>query len=243
MNKKISEMNLNEKFDNFKKGVIEMTQQIFNGKYGELEQTIILGVKPQLIEVLLKKFEDKIDILNDTKEKIKKESADLDKIHVLPMNISKEISEIIRVIGNSPYAIQFAKERASEIIKERIDMFNSLLPFSVQFVAHVSEAYIVEKRISNQEKHDLDIGKKIKPVKDIELEIENNGSIENIPDSKEKVIILLEQINSTQLITFDIIRNKEVGYQEIINKEELPASNDPSQGLFSGFLHKQNIIN
>lgn len=239
--KKVSEMNYLEKFEQFKLGILELVETNFNGnKLEELEPVVFLGVKSEVITYLIKNKPEGMHLSGDMENL----EENKEKICILPIFIGKELSagnHMESLLG--PQALSIAKKIANDKITNAIDHFNSVISNAVQFSAHVCEAYILEQKYTEQEGSKMALGIQPESIKNIEKFIDENGSVGNHPNAEEKVIIIFENIQYSQLVKYDMMRSEDSQYQELTNKFVHEPSYEPASGHLASFIHKHKNVN
>jgi hypothetical protein len=165
MSKKISEMNYLEKYQEFKKGIIELVKLNFNGNLHMLEPIVFLGVKHDVLNSILKNkpegttlepFDDGCDCdgckANREMAKNINPEAVKDKIHILPIMISKELeagNRLSEILG--PSAIEIAKDMVNKKVHQHIEKLNKIAFGAVQYTANITEAFILEREFNEKE--------------------------------------------------------------------------------------------
>lgn len=256
MSKKISEMDYLEKYQEFKKGIIELVKMNFNGNLHMLEPIVFLGVKHDVLNYMLKNGTDgELQPLdngcdcegcraNRELAKTLKPEATKDKIHILPIEIARQLAagnHMAEIFGNQ--AIETAKELINKRVHIAIEKLNKIALNAVQYTANITEAFILEHEISEKENSMRNMGKP-DSLSQLEESLAKNGGVRSHPDAKEKVIIVFETINFSEVVTFDMIRSEDSNYQELTNEHCHSQSHDPATGGYlTGLIHKKNIVN
>lgn len=251
--KKISEMNYEEKYEQFKKGIIELVQMNFNGEKHTLEPIVFLGVKHDILNHMLKNNKGGLESFDNGCEcegcQANREMAKVDleavkdKVHILPIMISKELAlgnHFAEVLG--PMAIESAKEMVNKKVHGVIEELNKIVYGAVQFTAHVTEAFIMEHKFTEKDQS-LDTMGMPNSLTEIE-EILKNGGVKSHPSAKEKAIIVLETMNFSEIVTFDMLRSEASDYQELTNEFCHEHADTPQTGGYlTGLIHKSKIVN
>ena len=212
--KKTSEMNTMDLYEYFKKGMINMAKQNFVSVKSRPEPAVFLGVKRSVLPKITHM------IPQDIREQVMKNGASDDAIHVicLPLGIFFEDR------GND-HVNDVGKTLARKLVGETIDQIRTHDYNGVMFTAFICEVFVQVKHLNNAKTVDELLNSKDykRPSKD--------------PEAQDKVIITLETQNSSEIIMFDIIENKETDYMEIINEESAGDNKSASHGLFGGLIH------
>lgn len=249
MSKRISEMSYEEKYEEFKKGVIELLKLNFNGKVHPLEPIVFLGVKQEVLEHFMKeKLNSECDCESCKANKEMMMSINpedtKDKIHILPIMISNELEFGIKmsaVFGEM--AVDSAKEIIDKKVHGVIEQLNKITYNAVQYSAHISEAYLVEHKFTEKDQALQNMGMP-NALDDIEKQLKESGGVKNHPESKEKAIIVLETLHFSELVTFDMLRSEGSDYQELINEYCHSHADTPQTGRYlTGLIHKTKIVN
>jgi hypothetical protein len=252
MSKKISEMSYEEKYEQFKKGIIELVQMNFNGERHQLEPIVFLGVKHDVLNHMLKNNKGDLEPFDSGCEcegcqanREMAKSIDMeavkDKVHILPIMISKEIAlgaHFAEVLG--PTAIETAKELVNKKVHGVIEELNKIAYGAVQYTAHVTEAFIMEHKFTEKDQSLENMGLP-NSLSQIEEQLKNGG-VRSHPDAKEKAIIVLETMNFSEVVTFDMLRSD--NYQELTNEFCHEHADTPQTGGYlTGLIHKHKIVN
>lgn len=226
--KKTTEMSTQELFSYFKKGIVSMVEEHFNhhGKQ-ELEPAVFVGVRRN---ALMKHEKFKQSLPDELKEQIIGSLEEDRSIHTLCLPLGPFFSDKGSQIMN-----QFGKELARKVVDDAIQDLKKIDLNAVMFIVFVTEAFMVEQTTKGTDlANDLATGKKT--VEDVARESIPPGGVKDMPDAKERLVLMFETLTSSQLVAFDILRSDT--YQEAINMQEYPETNNPGGGLFSGILHK-----
>lgn len=226
--KKTSEMSTQELYSYFKDGIVKMVEEHFNhhGKQ-ELEPAVFVGVRRN---ALMKHEKFKQSLPPEIKDQVIAGLEEDRLIHTLCLPLGPFFSDKGNAMIN-----QFSKELARKMIDEAIKDLKQIDMNSVMFIVFVTEAYMVEQSHKGTDlATDLATGKKT--VEDVARESIPPGGVKDMPKAKERIVLMFETLTSSQLVAFDILRSDT--YQEAINMQEFPETNQPGGGLFSGILHK-----
>lgn len=225
---KVDEMKAKELFQHFKEGIIGMVESHFNGhiKAGEdLEPAVFIGIRkkallnhPKFDEMFPKQMRDEVYSTLDEEYAIHTVLVPLGRF--FNDHGHKELNHAMKI-------------GAKTMVDSIIDEFKQFDLNAVMFMVFVSQCTMVEMDAPKDFLNKMATGQ----FKDSDLIPE--GGVKSMENAKERIVMVFETQNSSQMVTFDVLRSDT--YQEAINMKEMPESSNPGGGLFSGFLHKGMI--
>ena len=204
-------------YEYFKKGMIEMTKLNFNSASNRPEPAMFLGVRKSVLPKISKMIPQAL--LDEHKHEFENENA----IHAIYMPLGM----LFRDMG-SPIASDIGKGIARKLMAETIQEIRKHDYNAVMFSAFITEAFVKVNHLpKNGKGTEVDEFLNSKDYKRPSLD----------PTSEEKVMISLETQNSSEMIMFDIVENKETDFLELVNEKQIGDSKTPMQGLFGGLIY------
>lgn len=223
MDRITSKEEFKEEYNEFKDAMISMAQSMISETKGTFEPVAMIAITNQVIDELKKRMPDHL------KEKFKdmeKEIADAtggDKkeIYVVSVPLGKFMLTDVR-----PGSSELGRVAASNMIRGAVEKSSKNDMMDVKIYCYMSEIYMAKVDESDPMHNDLISGK---------LKASDHSS------AVEKFMCLFETRYSQEIIIFDILRNEDTGYAELINSETMDNQHAKAAGLFAGILYEKDV--
>jgi len=228
MKKKVSELSKNELYEHFKKGVIETVKRHFNGRKEDLlEPAVFLGVKNSGMEEIAKR--DKfVKEQMEMHDKIKPEGYKDYSIQTPLIPLGPFFED-----HGSEEFNQVAKGAAMRLVKHAIREVNKNDMSAVMFSCFVSECFMAKAEGTAKDNIALHLG----DTDVIDGAMKGYKKVSEMPNAEEKVILIFETSQTTEMIQFDILFSPDNNDKMMHSEKSLGKTTSPAQGIMAGILH------
>jgi len=227
MNKKVSDLSRDELYEKFKEGITDTVRKHFNGPSENLlEPAVFLALKKDAIEKAAKKHSD-VDEQMKYHKAIRPDGYEDYAIHTALIPLGPFFED-----HGHPIMNDFAKKAAMKLIQLAIKDFTKDDMTAVMFSCFVSECYMAKGEGDSNTAASLHLG----DTDVIEDAMKGYDRVKDMPNAEEKVIMLFETSQTTEMVQFDILN--EDGFKMMTKEKSLGKTAAPGQGAIAGILHK-----